>query len=519
MSLLKEDEGKTTEEQQKVESVFKQLIGAADVGSIVEDVGNQTFLKFIVGQRAPIYERALYLTQRALKDDNPFRGFLALKIEPPETFPESLEARLLISVIARSTRHISEGKESTAITVPFVPFQNNEDEKAIQPATHLIVGRRGVGKSTLITRSIELLRNTPNVCVVMDMQAYSEIHDASLFPEVFFDLAVKLRAEFRKRVKKESLTNLDRFLDQIENGSIASDAAPVELKRIVAEVTEHLGASVFVFLDDFHLVERDLQPQLLNLLQGAMKGAGGWLKVTGLNSLLNAYDPKTRQGLQVPGDAQKISLDLTLVDPKTAEEHLKLILVSFLNLLGVNSLSAVMSDAPFQRLVWANAGVPRDFLQMFAKALEHARRSRRPKVTLTDTNLAIGEFGQQKMDELELDARNEKNVLRKLVDYLEKFCLEEKKVNAFLVRSEHSKERELVQILSDLRIVHLIHPTITPHRAGQRYEAYILDYSLFTGFRRRPNIKEMVPESGSQFKASDLRKIPALPTKFCDQLG
>src|SRR5260370_13271109 len=177
-----------------------------------------------------------------------------------------------------------------------------------------------------------------------------------------------------------------------------------------------------------------------------------------------------------------------------------------------------MSDAPFQRLVWANAGVTRDFLQMFAKALEHARRSRRPKLTLTDTNLAIGEFGQQKMDELELDARNEKNVLRKLVSYLEQYCLEEKKINAFLVRNEHSQEKDLIQTLSDLRIVHLIHPTITPHKAGQRYEAYLLDYSLFTGFRRRPNIKEMVPASGSQFKASELRKIPALPLRFCQEL-
>ena len=46
------------------------------------------------------------------------------------------------------------------------------------------------------------------------------------------------------------------------------------------------------------------------------KGANGWLKVSGLRTQLNAYDPKTRKGLQVPGDAQLISLDLTLVDPE-----------------------------------------------------------------------------------------------------------------------------------------------------------------------------------------------------------
>jgi histone H3/H4 len=51
-------------------------------------------------------------------------------------------------------------------------------------------------------------------------------------------------------------------------------------------------------------------------------------------------------------------------------------------------------------LAWATAGVPRDFLQMFARAVEHARRNKRAVVTLSDVNVAIGEFGQGKMDEL-----------------------------------------------------------------------------------------------------------------------
>jgi len=43
---------------------------------------------------------------------------------------------------------------------------------------------------------------------------------------------------------------------------------------------------------------------------------------------------------------------------------------------------------------------------MFARSLEHAQRNRRSSVTLSEVNMAIGEFGQQKMDELEEDARN-----------------------------------------------------------------------------------------------------------------
>ena len=69
-----------------------------------------------------------------------------------------------------------------------------------------------------------------------------------------------------------------------------------------------------------------------------------------------------------------------------------------------------------------NAGVPRDFLQMFGNALDDVRRASRWTVTLTDVNLSIGEFGQQKLDYLQQDARNEENTLKNLLDYLEQFC-------------------------------------------------------------------------------------------------
>ncbi len=42
----------------------------------------------------------------------------------------------------------------------------------------------------------------------------------------------------------------------------------------------------------------------------------------------------------------------------------------------------------------------------------------------------------------------------------------------------------------------------------------MLDYSLFTGFRQRRNIQEMLPEDRKQFKAKELRKIPVLPSHF-----
>jgi hypothetical protein len=242
-----------------------------------------------------------------------------------------------------------------------------------------------------------------------------------------------------------------------------------------------------------------------------LKGGGGWLKVAGISSLMNVYSPRTRQGLQVPGDAQFIPLDLTLENPEAAERHLEAILASFLAAVGYTFNQSVIPRPAFKRLVWATAGVPRDFLQMFARAVEHAQKNKHRTVTLSDVNLVIGEFGQQKMDDLLQDARNEVDELKEFLNEIETVCLDKKKVNAFLIQSGESKKRSLVRALSDLRMVHLIHRSITPDRAGKRYEAYIIDYSMFTGFRRRPGVREMVPNNPqSQFKAAELRALPKI---------
>ena len=354
--------------------------------------------------------------------------------------------------------------------------------------------------------------------MLMDMQRYSETRGESLYREVLSDFARRLAEKTEARGASSGRSfpagDLSAFAEAILGDEKELARAIPELNRLVAKSTDAAGVDLFLFLDDYHLLDLPSQPELLHILHGALKGACGWLKVAGLGTRLNAYSPATRKGLQVPGDAQRISLDFTLVDPKAAEDHLRAIFQRFLAVVGVEIITQVIDEAAFRRLAWANAGVPRDSLQMLGRSLEHARRVEHSKVTITDVNLSIGEFGQQKMDELEQDARNDEDQLKQVIKFLEKYCLEEHKINGFLIRSEQTPEKQAIDVLSDLRLVHLIHQTITPHKAGERYEAYLVDYSLFTGFRRRPRIKELLPTDGRQFKAKELREIPELPKDF-----
>jgi hypothetical protein len=494
-------------------SAFEREIGVTKVPFDRKQVGPRQFLKFRVGRPAPLYTYALHQVQIALPAENPFRGAMGLEYLPSDTFPGSLEASALLTLLTRSTREVSQDTSTRGYTVPYIPFQNREDHQLSQPASHIVKGRRGVGKSTLIRRAVDLLDATPALCAVLDMQAYGTLVGEDLFREVLHDVCQELANSTRRAAKGLDVQELLTVAKEILNRQIDVARAPVTIKRAVSKLTSATKNHAFVFLDDFHLIEHDAQPELLHILHGALKGSNGWLKVAGLSSLLSTYSAGNRHGLQVPGDAQVIPLDLTLENPEAAETHLRAILEEFLKAVGYSLSREIIPDAAFRRLVWATAGVPRDFLQMFARAIEHAQRNKHWSVTLSDVNIAIGEFGQQKMDDLLQDARNEAGMLKEFLTKIETLCLEQNKVNAFLVRSEDSQERNLVHALSDLRMVHLIHQSITPDRAGERYEAYIIDYSIFTGFRRRRNVREMVPEE-AQFRAAELRALPKISAGF-----
>ncbi|MCY1219160.1 hypothetical protein D9M72_311230 [compost metagenome] len=493
---------------------FERAVGVTGVQYSIEAAGPTQVLKFHVGKLAPVYDHALLVTQRALDPKSVLRGNVGLIVEPAPNFPGSLEAGALLTLLTRSTREIIGNTSSQNYSVPYVGFPNREDHSLAQTANHIVRGRRGVGKSTLMRRALNLLGGDAAYAAKIDMQTYSMLEDKDeIIRQVLIDACRGLSAPRKGgTLVTAERAAIDQIAHELEHNATAIQDAPVKLRRAIAALTKKTKAPAFVFLDDMHLIDKEAQPEILHTLHACLKGANGWLKVAGVGSLLNPYSPKSRRGLQFPGDAHPISLDLTLENPAAAEKHLRAIVDRFSQAVGYAASSSLLAEPAFRRLTWANAGVPRDFLQMLGSSLEHAQRNGHATITLSDVNMAIGEFGQQKMEELRQDVRNGQGLLQRMLTKLEDLCLDQKRVNAFLVRSG-SWERDLVQILSDMRMVHLIRRSVTPGKSGEQYEAYILDYSLFTGFRRRPNLKEMRPQH-EQFKASELRALPKVAAGF-----
>ena len=150
---------------EEIRNRFLHLTGLREVELVEERAGPETFLRFEVGQDAPLYRHALAIIDRELSPDNEFRGRLSLKASKEKYKLNSQETDLLSSLIKRSLRVTSE-QLSEDLIIDFVPFRGREEQTITQPANHVILGRRGVGKSSLVLLGVRRLTSSGHRCTI-----------------------------------------------------------------------------------------------------------------------------------------------------------------------------------------------------------------------------------------------------------------------------------------------------------------------------------------------------------------
>jgi hypothetical protein len=265
----------------------------------------------------------------------------------------------------------------------------------------------------------------------------------------------------------------------------------LEYQRLLRRVVDLADSDGLLILDDLYYIRRDDQALVVDYFHRLTKNQQVWLKIGTIRHRSSWYvrgDPAI--GTKLGDDADQINLDITLEKYRTAKKFLTTILGEIASESGVEP-NAFLTEGAIDRLVLASGGVARDFLSITNKAISVARERgktyRGTKVNTEDVNQACGEHEGTKREELSSDAGSDQAELIAEFEQVRAFCLDDKKVNCFLVEKDLPGDGyRQIQELVDLRLLHLAKSRVTVRdRPGKIYEAYLLDLSQYTGERKK----------------------------------
>jgi hypothetical protein len=386
-------------------------------------------------------------------------------------------------------------------SLSYVPDVKNNIASATSPRHHLVFGRRGSGKTALLAETKRLVEAGGAATIWLNIHTYRHESAARVFLMVAQRICELVQAHNRtSRQVPRALLPANTLYDRIQAELGAPQPDTTALRRMIPQMQtlirryiETTGVSLYIFLDDFHYLDKRQQPQLLDMVHGCVRDCDVWLKVASIQHLTRWFDPRRNLGLQSGHDAAHIDLDITLQNPTPAKVFLEKVLLSYAQHCGIAAISHVFSQSgALDRLVLACGAVPRDYLTLCSSSIRQAQLRQNAKfVGVQDVNKAAGDIKQKKLDELEDDAASaagESQDALQALQVVRRFCIDERSWTYFRVdvREKETKIEQYsrLQVLTDLRLIHLIDPGVSEeHRAGHRSEVYMLDLSQFAEHR------------------------------------
>lgn len=407
-------------------------------------------------------------------------------------------------------------RSRTSESQPSLRYIRDVEERlsvAITPRHHLIFGRRGVGKTSLLLETKRLLENQGSYVLWVNVQSLRSVGVGNAFLTIALRLCdLLLSSQEGARSLQAGFDTLRSLRANIEQRFGANVTTLAEVALLVPLIQQECSRftlqaqrTVYLFVDDIHYLPSAEVPYFLDLLHGVTRDNPVWLKVAGIQHQTRWFIPVPPTGLQTGHDATIINLDITLEHPERAKDFLENVLRGYVEECNALPLSNVLSRSSLDRLVLASGGVPRDFLTLCASSIQTARQRPNAKtVGVQDVNNAAGIAGQTKLQELEDDAAATLGRSGELVaslNIVRDFLLSNEEITFFRVdfrdKEARSAEYRVLQALADLRMLHLINPSLSDqHQVGQRAEVYLLDLSQYSGSRLKQGIHVLDFERG-----------------------
>lgn len=457
---------------------------------------------------------------------------------------------------------------------PFYVDIGDNLDRLRAPQHQIIFGRRGSGKSCLL---IEFLKTAP-LGKVTPVYVLADEFKRLAYPDILIRLLVEiLEALSRRRPwyrrlftprnpARSAAKELRALLDVAEESEVSeglelrsSDEASVTLsagklaktkigttsgdarsktsrfrERKIDTLERHLrdykdgivrmtkewrGRIGCVLIDDFYLIIREWQPDVIDYLHRLLRDTDIYLKVATIRhrTTLLKNTPQTI-GVELAQDVEEINLDRTLEDLVETQEFLSKMLQSMGEKAGVRDVSQLFNPDALQALTLASGGVPRDFLTIFVHSVKAAESERKMRwITPKHVYKGAGRLSYQtKLKHLRVDAEKDAGGLERVLVDLLQFCLKEKRKTGFLVSQDEAqrypREHDFIQQLMDFKLIHVVEPD-TSAASGRpgRYEAYTLDFSLFMEPRRRGIEVIEFWKRGEDSHRIGVRELPVYP--------
>jgi hypothetical protein len=497
-----------TSAAQEVVDLYGTRTGLVGLPVEVKERADERTLVLQIASPVERHYRAANEIGASLRADHPYAGRVAVKPRRSGRVtladPESRLLQQLLAGSATSDRHSFQGDLADL----YIPTGSGAESRITADGNHLVFGRRGAGKSSLLVYALRLFERQGRPSAWVDMQTFEHRADTKVVVDVLLEIVRQLDEVSRSGMASTLLSRL-KALRQLPNDPAIEEIRKLapDIKQLFAPVTQRYGRFA-IFLDDLHVIAESLQPVLLGILYSFARGNKVDLKASSLEHFTRHWDPGLRLGLEVPGDAQTIPLDYNLTNPGNALRHIKSILDAYAQFSGLRSILTICGPAVIERLVWLAAGVPRDALSVLQQAMSSAAGDGRKQVGVTDVNIAASTYVEDKNRYLGMDTSDGQDRVRILLEAIKEFCIKEKRINAFLVRigSEKGPYRDILRLI-DLRFLHVLNRGLTPGEAAEKYVALLLDYGFYTGVRRAKTV-DVLQKTPGKLRVDTLRKLP-----------
>jgi hypothetical protein len=265
------------------------------------------------------------------------------------------------------------------------------------------------------------------------------------------------------------------------------------LARALRGITRSLGsARLWLLLDEWSSVPRDLQPFLADLLRRSVLPIGGvTVKIAAIERRARFAQPAGSGdylGIEVGSDAASaVNLDEIL-----AFDHGRTRAREFFGQLFYNHawirLTSMIKDPPadpatfveetfrrnaFTELVRAAEGVPRDAINIAALAAQHAHDE---PIGVADVRRAARDWYLRDKQTTIVSNEPAQTTLRALVDEV----VGHRRSRTFVVDQLASQRDGTIEDLHDARLLHLLRRGIAdPHHPGTLYDGFAIDYGCY----------------------------------------